>query len=101
MNMQKKILDKMEQITQNLALDFVISAEYSNTGIIYIQKGFKTYIAFSYNFQPNHVNFTIENEFQKHFDRTSLPYNEYQNAYAMTQLFKFFTESIQTMLAKN
>lgn len=47
---QKKVMDYLERIATDSGLDFVDNKNYSNTGVVYLQHGFKTIISFSYHF---------------------------------------------------
>lgn len=58
MTMQDMIFNAIKNEVENLGYDFIVQQEYSNTGKVYINKKFKSYLSFAYNFQSD--NCTIQ-----------------------------------------
>jgi hypothetical protein len=54
-NIQKKVMDHLEKIATDCDLDFVEQPQFSNTGMVYLQRGFYTVISFSYHFSDSKV----------------------------------------------
>ena len=54
MTMQDMILNAIKNEVEELGYDFIVQQEYSNTGKVYINKTFKSFLGFAYNFQSEH-----------------------------------------------
>lgn len=66
MNMQEKLISRMEQIVKAVTraddapgLDFVVQADYTNTGHIYVQHGWRPVAEVVYSFQPTYATLTL------------------------------------------
>ena len=54
MTMQDMIFNAIKNEVENLGYDFIVQQEYSNTGKVYINKKFKSYLSFAYDFQSDY-----------------------------------------------
>jgi hypothetical protein len=95
-NMQGRILDRLQQITETHGLEFAQRATYGNTGLVFAQdRDFKSAVVASYDFQGSYCKFHFGPDKTARSKDRGCGFQYYENQADMLAIFKRWTQHLQ------